>query len=589
MKISKFIKNNYCILDGGFGTYLQEKLNFANTPSELVNLENPQLVYQINKEYFEAGANVVNANTFCVNPLKYDNKQIEQMIETAYTCLSTAKKDSKGKQKKFLSLDIGPLGQLLEPYGTLSFNDALAAYSTVMKIASNYKFDLVTIATFNDLYELKAAIIAAKTYLNIPIFVSCTINEDSKLMCGTSIKNYSQFALAMQVDAVGLNCSFGPEQMLNAVQELCENTNLPVYFKPNAGLPIVENGKTKYDCKIEDFVKAINLARKVGATILGGCCGTNPKHILRISKLLKHKNLPKSFKKMQNSHFCDAYATSTTNYLNFENNHILIGESINPTNNKLVKEALIDEDYNVLVKLALKQKERGAHALDVNVGLPQIDQTKVLPQVIKSIQAVCDLPLVIDSTNIKAVEEACKIYNGIPIINSVNAAKESLNAIFPIAKLYGARIIALCLDENGVPKTVEGRLKCAEKILKSAQKHGISAYRLIFDPICMTASADLGACAITLDTINALNNEFGLNTVIGLSNISHGLPNRSFFNANFYSFAAYAGLNAAIINVLDNQIMKTYHANQLIFGEQNSSLKYIEIMQDDNYSQKKED
>ena len=510
MNFLDFLKNNIVIFDGGMGTLLQKK---GITPGELPerwNITNPDVIKNIHREYFDAGSNVVTTNTFGANILKFSEEELDLIIKSAITNAKAAMEESSSKKQKFIALDIGPLGKLLKPYGTLDFEDAVNVFSKTVILGTKYGADLIIIETMNDSYETKAALLAAKENSTLPVVVSNAYGEDGKLMTGASPKAMVALLEGMGADCIGLNCSLGPKQLAPVVEEYLKYSSLPVILQPNAGLPKSVDGTTVFDITADEFANEVALSVSKGVRVVGGCCGTTPEYIKAVAKAIKGI-IPFEITKKNNS-----LISSYTNAVEFGDKPVLIGERINPTGKKLLKEALRNNDINYILNEAIKQQEKNVHVLDVNVGLPEIDEATLLKNAVFEIQSICDLPLQIDTASPDAMEKALRIYNGKPLINSVNGKEESMRAIFPLAKKYGGMVVALTLDENGIPKTATERFEIAKKILTVAAEYGIDKKDLIFDTLTMPVSADKNAAKITLDALEMINRELGCLTSLGV-------------------------------------------------------------------------
>ncbi|MBR3987953.1 MAG: homocysteine S-methyltransferase family protein [Clostridia bacterium] len=537
MSIKEKLSKEFIIFDGAMGTMLQLKGLGKDALPETYNITRPEVITNIHKEYLEAGADVITANTFGANLLKFSKEELKNIIDGAIYC---AEKAREGFKNKYIALDIGPLGRLLAPFGDLSFDEAYNIFAETIRIA-NDRTDLIIIETMNDSYETKAAVLAAKEVSSLPVFVSNVYDENEKLMTGADAKAMITLLEGLGADAIGLNCSLGPDKMLDILPAFAKYSSTPILIMPNAGLPKVVNGKTVFDVTPDDFAKAMEKAGDMGATVIGGCCGTNPEYIRKISEILKEKT-PKAIEKKKHT-----LVSSYTYAVEWGSSPVLIGERINPTGKSRVKEAFRDNDLSFILSEGIYQQKAGADMLDVNCGLPEISEAEVLYNTVKALQGVTDLPLVIDTADAKALEKALRIYNGKPLINSVNGKQESMDAVFPLAKKYGAAVVALTLDEKGIPETAEGRIKIAERIISEAAKYGIDKKDIIVDALTMAISADKNAAKITLDTIKGVT-ELGVNTVLGVSNVSFGLPSRDRVNAEFFALAIGAGLKGAIMN-----------------------------------------
>lgn len=570
MNFKDFLKNNIVCLDGGMGTLLQERGLKAGEHPEKWNITHSDVITQIHKSYFDAGSNVVSTNTFGANSLKFSEDELEAIIKAAFCNARAARDESVYPQERFIALDIGPTGKLLKPLGELDFEAAVSVFANTVKLGVKYGAELIFIETMNDSYETKAAVLAAKENSDLPILVSNAYGEDGKLMTGASPSAMAVMLEGLGVDAIGTNCSLGPKQLRPIVEELLEFSSVPVILKPNAGLPKSVNGKTVFDVTAEEFSDEVTSLVKKGVRIVGGCCGTTPSYIKAVTEKIKRMApVPVSDKKI-------TAVSSYTHYVRFADDPILIGERINPTGKKRLKQALIENDMDYILNEGVSQQEKGVHILDVNVGIPDIDEVEMLENAVCELQGVTDLPLQIDTSNISAMEAALRRYNGKAMINSVNGKKESMEAVFPLAKKYGGLIVALTLDENGIPETSDGRFEIAKKILSTAQKYGIDKKDLIFDTLAMTVSADNTAALTTLNSLCRIKNELGCHTSLGVSNVSFGLPNRDAVNSVFFSVALEKGLSAAIMNPYSAEMMKAYYVYRVINGLDENCAQYIE-------------
>jgi len=574
MFIKDYLKDNLIFLDGGMGTLLQENGLKAGELPERWNVTHADVITKIHKEYFDVGSNVVATNTFGANILKFSEEELEEIIKCATQNAKNAKEQSNGNQEKWIALDIGPTGRMLKPYGDLDFEDAVKVFSKTVKLGVKYGVDLILIETMTDGYETKAAVIAAKENSNIPIFVSNAYGEDGCLMTGANPKAMVAMLEGLGVDAIGVNCSFGPKKLAPVIEEYLKYSSIPVLLEPNAGLPKVVDGKTVYDVLPEEFSSDVSALIKKGVRIAGGCCGTTPDYI----KALVEKTKGQVPVKIEKKNF--SVISSYTHAVEFGYEPILIGERINPTGKKKFKEALKANDTDYILKEGVSQQERGVHILDVNVGLPEIDESKMLVSAVKELQAIIDLPLQIDTSNVSAMEKALRAYNGKAMVNSVNGKKESMEAVFPLVKKYGGLVVCLTLDEDGIPEKAEGRLEIAKKILEKAKEFGIDKKDLIFDPLALTISADKNAAKETLKAVKLIKENLGAHTSIGVSNVSFGLPERDIINGNFFTLALFNGLSAGIINPYSNEIMKAYHAFRAISGLDDNFEKYIKFTED---------
>lgn len=569
MNIRDFIKNNIVYLDGGMGTLLQKSGLQPGELPERWNISHPEVIKEIHKSYYDSGSNIVNTNTFGANSLKFGTDELSEIIYHAVKNADEARKASSGKQEKFIALDVGPTGKLLKPLGDLDFEDAVKAFAEVISLGVKYGVDLITIETMNDSYETKAAVLAAKENSDLPIIVTNAYGENGRLMTGADPAVMAAMLEGMGVDAIGANCSLGPKQLMGVMDELLKYCSVPVVFKPNAGLPKSDGKVTYYDVDAEEFAQDIKLAVANGVRIVGGCCGTTPEYIKKVCELTRDMR-PKEIEKKTYS-VCTSYNKAVF----FGEKPILIGERINPTGKKRFKQALLENDIGYILQEAVNQQAKGVHVLDVNVGLPGIDEAQMLTNSVCELQCVTDLPLQIDSSDPVAMESALRRYNGKAMINSVNGKEENLNAIFPLVKKYGGFVVALTLDEKGIPSTVDGRMKIARKILLTAALYGINKKDIIFDPLAMTVSADKMSAITTLETVKKITEQLGCNTSLGVSNVSFGLPSRDLVNAAFFTTAMENGLSAAIMNPYSERMMEAYYSFNVVKGLDDNCMDFI--------------
>ncbi len=569
MNIRDFIKNNIVHLDGGMGTLLQKSGLQPGELPERWNISHPEVIKEIHKSYYDSGSNIVNTNTFGANSLKFGTDELSEIIYHAVKNADEARKASSGNQEKFIALDVGPTGKLLKPLGDLDFEDAVKAFAEVISLGVKYGVDLITIETMNDSYETKAAVLAAKENSDLPIIVTNAYGENGRLMTGADPAVMAAMLEGMGVDAIGANCSLGPKQLMGVMDELLKYCSVPVAFKPNAGLPKSDGKVTYYDVDAEEFAQDIKLAVANGVRIVGGCCGTTPEYIKKVCELTRDMR-PKEIEKKTYS-VCTSYNKAVF----FGEKPILIGERINPTGKKRFKQALLENDIGYILQEAVNQQAKGVHVLDVNVGLPGIDEAQMLTNSVCELQCVTDLPLQIDSSDPVAMESALRRYNGKAMINSVNGKEENLNAIFPLVKKYGGFVVALTLDEKGIPSTVDGRMKIARKILLTAALYGINKKDIIFDPLAMTVSADKMSAVTTLETVKKITEQLGCNTSLGVSNVSFGLPSRDLVNAAFFTTAMENGLSAAIMNPYSERMMEAYYSFNVVKGLDENCMDFI--------------
>lgn len=568
MEIKKLLYRERLYFDGGMGTLLQARGLRAGEKPERWNITHPEIITEIHLEYLKAGSNIISSNTFGANPLKTENyaELIAAAIRNARRAIELFDGD---REKCFVAFDMGPTGRMLEPLGDLAFEDAVEAFGKIAAEAEKNGADLIIIETMNDSYETKAAVLGAKEGSSLPVFVSNVFDERGKLMTGADAKAMIAMLEGLGVDAIGMNCSLGPEQMLPVVEEYVKYSSLPVTVSPNAGLPRSENGKTVFDVDAEAFSDIMTEIAKMGAGILGGCCGTTPEYIKRTVE--KTKDIP--FVKPEKKNY--TLVSSYTHAVEIGNEPILIGERINPTGKPKFKDALRRGDIDYIVAEGVRQQEKGVHILDVNVGLPEIDEDKMLCDSVKALQAVLDLPLQLDSVRASSLEKAMRLYNGKPLINSVNGKQESMREILPLVRKYGGVLIALTIDENGIPETAEGRLEIARKIILECEKQGIDRRDIIVDPLAMAVSSDKNSGRVTLESVELIKKELGVKTSLGVSNISFGLPQRDVANSFFFALALERGLDLAIMNPNSVPMMQAYHSFRALKGLDEGCGDYI--------------
>ena len=574
MNILEKIRNGITYCDGGAGTLLQSWGLEAGEYPEIWNITKPEKIIGMHRLYLEAGADIITSCTFGANRFKFDN--LEEIITAA---INNAKKACDGYDA-YVALDIGPLGKMLEPLGDLPFEIAVEVFSESIKIGADAGADLVLIETMNDSLEAKAAVLAAKESCELPVFVTCVYDETKKLMTGANPAAMIAMLESLGADAIGMNCSLGPKQMLDIVPEFAKYASIPVIVNPNAGLPRSENGKTVFDIDAEEFSDIMCEIVKSGATIIGGCCGTTPEHIRKTVE--KTKKLPFELPQKKNLTVVSSY----THAVEIGNKPVIIGERINPTGKKRFKEALRENDINYILNEGIAQNKNGVSILDVNVGLPEIDEAEMMVNVIRALQSVVDLPLQIDTVDPVAMEKALRIYNGKALINSVSGKEESMNAVFPLVKKYGGAVIAVTLDENGIPETAEERVEIAKKIIARASEYGIGKNDIIVDPLAMAVSSDSKSANVTLEAVKTLH-DMGIKTSLGVSNISFGLPSRADVNAVFYTMAMLNGLDCAIINPFSVEMMKAWHCFNALTGKDENCTDYIEFAQSLEPTEKK--
>lgn len=556
--------------DGGMGTLLQENGLAPGELPEIWNVTHPDIVSGIHQRYIEAGSNIVLTNTFGANALKFhdDTVSLENVVKTAVKIVKNAA-EAQGR-KVWTALDIGPTGKLLKPMGDLDFETAYEAFREVILWGASAGADLIHIETMSDTYELKAAVLAAKENTSLPVFATAIFDERGKLLTGADVHSVVALLEGLRADAIGINCGMGPEQMLPVLKEFLTYSSLPVIVKPNAGLPKQREGKTYYDVDPGEFSEWMKKAVKMGACVIGGCCGTTPEHIRAMIKQCEGMQpLP-----VEEKEFTVVSSYGQSVFLGPGSK--IIGERINPTGKKRFKQALKEHDLDYILREGITQQDNGAHILDVNVGLPDIDEPALMKEVVQELQSVVNLPLQIDTVDPKAMESALRIYNGKAMVNSVSGKQESMDQVFPLIQKYGGVVIGLTLDEKGIPADAEGRVRIAEKIIREAEKYGIKKKDIVIDALAMTISSEAEGAKITLETLRRLRDETKVGTVLGVSNISFGLPRRPVINSSFYTMAMMNGLSAGIINPSSEDMMNAWYAYHALMALDSNCEQYIE-------------
>ena len=566
MTIREEIGKRILFFDGGMGTLLQEQGLQAGELPETLNLKNPEPIIQIHKAYLAAGADIILANTFGANRFKY-GEDLEKIVTAG---VANAKKAvAESGKKAYVALDIGSTGKLLKPMGTLDFEEAVGVFAEIIRVGEKAGADLILIETMSDTYELKAAVLAAKENSTLPIMATVIFDESKKMLTGASPQVVVSLLEGLGVDALGINCGLGPKQMKEIVKELLKYASIPVIVNPNAGLPRSENGKTVFDVGAEEFAQDMEEIVTMGAWFAGGCCGTTPAHIQAMVEKCKEITpvpiTPKNY----------TFVTSYSTAVELGGRPVIIGERINPTGKSKFKQALRDHNIDYILEEGVKQEDSGAHILDVNVGLPEIDEAAMMETIVYELQSIMPIPLQIDTTNMEAMERALRIYNGKPMINSVNGKAEIMEQVFPLVKKYGGVVVGLALDEDGIPDTTEGRLAIAEKIYQTGEKYGISRKDIVIDALVMTMSTNNESAKITLDTVKEITARGG-KTVLGVSNISFGLPQRELINAAFFTMAMNNGLSAGIINPNAKAMRQAYDTFCVLGGYDAQCMNYIE-------------
>lgn len=568
MEIKDILAKGFIFFDGAMGTMLQSRGLIAGEIPETYNILHPEIIKEIHEKYIEVGSDIITTNTFGANELKLKDTDysVEEIVTKAVEIAKEARKANNGK---YIALDIGPIGQMLEPIGVLKFERAYEIFKRQIEAGVKAGCDLILIETISDLYEAKAAVLAAKENSKLPVFCTMTFGGDGRTFTGTDPLTMVTLLEGLGVDALGVNCSLGPKELMPIVEKILEYSSIPVIVQANAGLPRVENDKTIYDITPQDFAKYVKLMAEKGVCILGGCCGTTDKYIKMVVYSLKHV---KPFK-VNNKKFTAICSSSKTVILGKEVK--IIGERINPTGKKKFKDALKSSNIDYILTEAIDQVESGADVLDVNVGLPEIDEKEIMIRAIKEIQSILNVPLQIDSADEKVIEAAARIYNGKPIINSVNGKEQVMKKIFPIAKKYGACIVGLTLDESGIPSKAEERVKIAEKIIKTAKKYGINKEDILIDCLVLTASAQQKEVMETIKAVRMVKEELGVSTVLGVSNVSFGLPKREILNQTFLSMTLCAGLDAPILNPGNKEVMDTIKAFKVLANIDKEAKEYV--------------
>ena len=569
MSIKEILSNNIVCMDGGMGTLLQSAGLAPGEQPERWNLSHPDAVRAIHQAYIEAGSRIISTNTFGASPWHYTDGELETIIPAAVQNVRAAIADA-GVSDAYVALDIGPSGKLLRPYGDLDFEDAVTGFAKVVRIGVRAGADLVLIETMNDCAETKAALLAVKENCSLPVFVSNVYGADGKLMTGASPEAMVAMLEGMGADAVGANCSLGPRQLTSVAKRLLDCASVPVLLMPNAGLPRADaQGNTVYDVDADGFAEIMAQTVSMGVRLPGGCCGTTPAHIAKMHARIKDI-LPTPIIKKN-----DTVVSSYTHAVMFGNTPVLIGERINPTGKKRFKQALTEGDMAYILEQGLAQAQQGAHLLDVNVGIPEIDEPCLLCRTVRELQAVTDLPLQIDTANSDAMERALRVYTGKPMINSVTGAQKSMDAVFPLVKKYGGVAVALTLDEHGIPDSAEGRIQIAERILHRAAEYGIDKKDIVFDTLTMTVSTNPQAAMQTLHAMRYIREHLGCHTVLGVSNISFGLPEREVLTSHFFTLAMENGLSAAIMNPGSAAMRNAYLAFCALHGLDAGCADYI--------------
>lgn len=575
------LKNRILFFDGGTGSLLQAAGLGAGELPETWNISHPETVVKIHRDYLNAGCDMVKTNTFGANRLKFNDHTEFTLREVVEAAVANARQAAKEAGHGWIALDLGPTGRLLKPMGDLEFETAVSMYRETAQTGVQAGADLILIETMSDSYELKAAVLGAKEALEslgrlegenrIPIFATVIFDGKGKLLTGGTARSVIALLEGLGVDALGVNCGLGPVEMKEIVKEYVQYASLPIIVNPNAGLPRSEGGKTVYDIDGEAFAKAMEELVDLGVSIAGGCCGTTPEHIQKLTERCRGKKqrLPEKKTETVISSYAQAVEIGV--------DPVVIGERINPTGKSKFKEALRTHNMEYFLREGVIQQEHGAQVLDVNVGLPEIDEPAMMEEAVRELQSIIDLPLQIDTADGRALERALRVYNGKPLVNSVNGKKESMETVFPLVKKYGGTVVALTLDESGIPATADGRLAVAEKIYRKAAEYGIQKKDIIIDPLCMTISSDSQGALTTLEAVHRVKEDLGGKTILGVSNISFGLPQREIINSSFFTLALMNGLNAAIINPNSEAMMRSLHSFRALAALDDNCRDYIEM------------
>jgi len=565
--IKETLGKQLLFFDGAMGTQLQAAGLKPGEIPDTWNITHAEVIQNVHKRYLAAGSNIITTNTFGSNShnLAGTGYTAENIISRAVANAKTAAESFRSKES-FIALDVGPTGKLLKPLGDLHFEEAYELFSEMINAGAKEGADIILFETFSDAYELKAAVLAAKENCDLPVIASVTLDKNGKMLTGGNVGVVVTLLEGLGVDVIGINCGYGIEQLEPYITQALRLSSTPILFMPNAGLPLHSEGNEQYNISPDEFAGIMRKNAESGVWLLGGCCGTTPKHIEKLVKNCSGVIPPAVTRKNYTA------ASSYSKTVEFGTKPVIIGERINPTGKPKLKQALKDGDYDYILREGITQVENGADILDVNAGIPEIDEEAALTALMEQLQSVIDTPLQIDTANISAMARAMRAYNGIPVINSVNGKADTMNAVFPLVKHYGGIIVALTLDENGIPETAQGRIDIAKKILKRAQEYGIGKEAFLFDPLTMAVSAGQNSGRITLECVRRLKDELGVKTSLGVSNISFGLPNRSILNAAFLSLALNAGLNAAILN--PNESSMIHEIDSYIKGE---TVSYNEV------------
>lgn len=584
MKIRELLNNRIIIFDGALGTMLQKHGLPAGVIPEVFNFTHPEILKNIYCQYLSSGSDVISTNTFGANRLKTEGSgfTVPQIVKRAVELAREAVDEYEGQcktpggcRRKFAALSLGPVGKLMEPAGELTFEEACLLYREQIEAGIEAGADLIILETQSDLYEMKAAVVTARELTDLPLFCTVTFQENGRMLMGADPLTVVAMLQDLGIDALGVNCSLGPRQMIPIVRELLKYSGLPVIVQPNAGLPEIVNGATCFNVSAEDYADSMEQMIREGVSIVGGCCGTTPEYIEELANRIKVISDASVNSKASSPRKAYTFVSSATKTVIIDDRIRVIGERINPTGKKLLKEALMSEDYSYIEDEAIRQVKAGAEILDINVGLPGIDEEKAMLETVRRVSALTDAPLQIDSADPRVIESAVRRCNGRPLINSVNGKQEVMDAIFPIVEKYGTCVTALTLDEKGLPKDAEERIAIAGRIIKEAEKYGIGRERILVDCLTLTVSAQQNAGRDTLEAIRRVKDRFGVKTTLGASNVSFGLPARKLLNTTFLAMALEAGLDAPITDPLAAEYMDTVRAFETLAGKDTDSRDYI--------------
>ena len=572
MNIREKLGRERLFFDGGTGTLLQAQGLKGGELPETWNLLYPERIAALHRAYLEAGADIICTNTFGANALKFPaggQFNLEAIVKAGVEIARSARAEVGREGDAYIALDMGPTGKLLKPMGELDFEDAVSLYAQVVRIGAAAGADLVIIETMSDSYEAKAAVLAAKENCGLPVIVTTVYGENGKLLTGGTVASTVALLEGLGVDALGVNCGMGPAQMEPIVKDLAACASLPIVVNPNAGLPRTEGGRTVFDVGPEEFAAVMETLSAYGVHLMGGCCGTTPDHIQALTTRCRSLPFVPPVKKER------TVVSSYSRAVEIGRNPVLIGERINPTGKKRFKQALREHDIEYLLNEGFAQEEAGAHILDVNVGLPEIDEPALLTEAVCAIQAFIPLPLQLDTSDPIAMERAMRRYNGKPMLNSVSGKAESMEAVFPLVKKYGGVVVGLTLDEGGIPDTADGRVAIAKKIRDTAAQYGIPAHDIVIDPLTLTVSSQADAALVTLEALGRIGPEVGCPTILGVSNVSFGLPQRELVNSAFFTMALQKGLSCAILNPLSAGMMAAYRSYRALTGLDGQCGDYI--------------